>query len=295
MKLKRVWAKILGGIYSRLPFFVLTWIKAIPVRGKMRAVGKMPPIPRTHQTNMGSLRYELDLRNDVDRSIFFHLTEGEVKELVEQVQPGDCVFDVGANIGMATIPLAHATGPEGRVFAFEPDNGNLARLRQNCRLNAFENRVVIMPHAVSDHIGEAFFFPSPPEHSGWGSLAKYDDIAQDPVRVELTTVDEVVRRHKVQGIALMKIDVEGAEGEVLKGAVETLKKQVIRCLAMEINGGRLAEREILACELFHPLLEAGYEPAGPEADHVNQLIAGELPLANTFIPSAFFRPASPPA
>lgn len=106
----------------------------------------------------------------------------------------------------------------------------------------------------------------------------------------LTTIDDLLRGHQVESVSLMKIDVEGAEAEVLKGAVESLKAHRIKSIAMEINGGRLAKRGITTQALFGVLTEAGYQPYGPDADQVAQLIEEKMPLHSVFIASANFQP-----
>ncbi len=291
MNAKLKWAIFVGGVFHAMPFSLLKAIRLIPFPTKQRAVNRMRPMERTVEIVNDGLNFEVDLRNDVDRSIFFYTEKSEVMDLVGRVEVGSCAIDVGANVGKITLSLADKVGPMGKVFAFEPDEENLKRLRKNRDLNDFQQRIEVIPKAASDHPGEALFYPSPAEHSGWGSLAKYEDIAQEPIRVPLTTIDDLLREHQVDAVSLMKIDVEGAEAEVLKGAVESLNAHKIKSIAMEINGGRLAERGITAQDLFGVLTEAGYRPYGPEADQVMKLMEEKLPLRSVFIASANFQPA----
>lgn len=167
MKAKLKLAIFIGDVFHAMPFSLLKAIRLIPFPGKQRAVNRMRPIERSVEVVNDGLSFELDLRNDVDRSIFFDTEKSEVMDLVGRVEVGSCAIDVGANVGKITLPLAKKAGPSGQVFALEPDQENLKRLRKNCGLNGFEKRIEVIPKAVSDHPGEALFYPSPSEHSGW--------------------------------------------------------------------------------------------------------------------------------
>jgi FkbM family methyltransferase len=133
----------------------------------------------------------------------------------ELTRPATVVFDIGANVGIYTLLFADRVGPAGRVVAFEPAPRNVAYLRKHLALNSVSN-VEIVDAAVSDAVGSSSFDDT--ADSCAGRLE-----STGALRVRTTTID-----HFVQGSglhpSLIKIDVEGAEGDVLHGALKTLNE-----------------------------------------------------------------------
>lgn len=140
--------------------------------------------------------------------------EPEQTRLFEaHVGPGATVLDVGAHVGYYTLLSAVLAGPTGRVVAFEPSPENAAFLLRHVRINRLEN-VRVEQAAVSDRAGTARFGSG--SGSGTGHLAEAGELT-----VRTVTVDEVCAEHGLSPDAI-KIDVEGAEASVLRGARETL-------------------------------------------------------------------------
>ena len=136
--------------------------------------------------------------------------EPDQTALFERVlRPGDAVFDVGAHVGYYTLLASVLVGPAGRVFAFEPDGENLRDLKKHARINRCRN-VSVIEAAAGKVTGSALFQPGP--GSGRGQLA-----AEGTVEVPIVRLDEFARERGVVP-HLIKIDVEGAELAVLRGA-----------------------------------------------------------------------------
>jgi FkbM family methyltransferase len=139
---------------------------------------------------------------------------------------GDVALDLGANVGFFTLVSAALVGPEGRVVAFEPLPDNAAALRRNVALNALAH-VAVVEAAVSDSEGSADLTLG--ESDQVASLA-FDDRGEETIRVETVTIDAEMQR---RGLAptMIKIDVEGAEDAVVRGAIETLTthRPVVLC------------------------------------------------------------------
>jgi FkbM family methyltransferase len=141
--------------------------------------------------------------------------EPEQTRLFQQYIPaGATVFDVGAHVGYYTVLSAVLTGPRGRVFAFEPNPVNHSFLQRHVALNAFAN-VTIENAAVSDRNGTASFA------FGTGSGTGHLDEG-GALQVRTLRLDDYCARHDVRP-GFMKIDVEGAELDVLQGAGDTLR------------------------------------------------------------------------
>jgi FkbM family methyltransferase len=143
------------------------------------------------------------------RSSFFFGTYEPAQSALfcKVVKPGDVVYDIGAHFGYYALLALKLVGTEGRVLAFEPSPPNLARLYRHIELNRCSN-VQVLELAVSDREGSAHFETR--TGSGLGHLAP-----DGPVEVKITRLDGL------QGYPLpnvMKIDVEGAEVGVLRGA-----------------------------------------------------------------------------
>ncbi len=142
------------------------------------------------------------------RSNFFFGTyePAQTKLFAELVKPGDVVYDIGAHFGYYTLLGSKIAGRSGRVIAFEPSPSNLARLYRHIELNRCTN-VKVLELAVSDHEGTAHFETR--TGSGVGHLA-----ADGPLEVKLTSLDAL---KDLPAPNVMKIDVEGAEVQVLRG------------------------------------------------------------------------------
>jgi len=141
---------------------------------------------------------------------------------IEQARPGTVAIDVGANVGMFTIPLAMAVGPSGRVLTIEPSPENVERLESNIELNALEN-VVVEPIAVGDKAGRVVLqLASDPGFHSTGEIAESREV-NETMTVRAETLDEVWLRAHAPAVSFIKIDTEGSEDAVLRGATQILE------------------------------------------------------------------------
>ena len=136
--------------------------------------------------------------------------------------PGDVFFDVGANVGYYTLLASDRVGPRGRVVAFEPDLRNLSFLHRHLALNRARN-VTVLPFACAAESGYRSFEMGDTIATGHLSTRDTASGALPPgaTPVHLVCIDAMVRLLGLRP-TVMKIDVEGAELEVLRGANETL-------------------------------------------------------------------------
>jgi FkbM family methyltransferase len=158
--------------------------------------------------------------------------------LFRLVHPGDLVVDAGANIGYMSV-LAATAGAQ--VIAFEPNPSLLPVLRQN-----LEARGEVRPVALGDHRHRAaLVLPDPAVHNnGLGRLGSPADTGAVPVQVE--TLDAELNGRQV---AILKLDVEGAEQRVLDGASSSLKSQRVRHIIFEDHHG--AGSGVMTCLAGH--------------------------------------------
>lgn len=169
------------------------------------------------------LRWKLRLDHYVDREVFYHGGfERETTDwLREVIRPGMRIVDVGANFGYFTTLCAHLAGPSGHVWAFEPTRFYGDRIGPHLEMNGLTERCTLVPLALSDHDDECEITIS-------RSSATMHPVAADvPERMEtirLRRLDDVVDELKIEGVDFMKIDIDGHEPAMLRGAMRMLRR-----------------------------------------------------------------------
>jgi FkbM family methyltransferase len=133
------------------------------------------------------------------------------------VSPGDVVFDIGANLGAYTLLFGQWVGTGGRVYSFEPARDARLGLEQHVLMNGLRDRVVVRPEAISGSEGTGQFLSS--GTSGANRLTSGP--AGEGCAVRTTTIDAVCSSLGLRP-RLIKVDVEGAELDVLRGARQTI-------------------------------------------------------------------------
>ena len=154
----------------------------------------------------------------------------------EFLRPRDVYVDVGANAGLFTLTAAQAVGSSGRVFGFEPSPLMFSRLQENVALNGFRN-VSCHQLALSSGEGEAEMAVARDEHDGWSSLAgPRAGAAFKSETVRTSTWARFATENGLVGrVALMKMDVEGWERQVLLGGREVFARADAPVLYVEFT------------------------------------------------------------
>jgi FkbM family methyltransferase len=153
--------------------------------------------------------------------------EGDVEEYIKShLKEGSIFVDVGANVGYYTLIASRLVGSRGRVYAVEPAPSTAAILRLNVRLNKLDNVIIIEKAAWFTK--EKLILRIPGSDYGYASVVRGDG---KNMLVEACPLDELLQ--DVDHIDILKIDVEGAEYEVLKGAKNTLHKT--KCIVLELT------------------------------------------------------------
>ncbi len=156
------------------------------------------------------------------RSLVYGTWEPEVTSTISSiVKPGMTVIDIGAHIGYYSLLFAKRVGPNGRVFSFEPVPENFALLRKNIQLNEL-SQVQVFPQAVfSDKKEISIAVPDESPNSGEGSVIHRHGARR--YLVPAITLDSFCVPSGVRP-DILKMDVEGAEYDVLLGAKETISR-----------------------------------------------------------------------
>jgi FkbM family methyltransferase len=174
----------------------------------------------------------------------------EMALVVHVLRPGDLFVDVGANVGSYSILASGVAG--ARTLAVEPVTGTFERLRDNIRLNDLEGLIAPVHAGVGRTVGVARYSVL---HDTTNRVLHPEE-TEDAEQVPLTTLDDLLRTSEP---CLMKIDVEGYEGEVLSGAALTLSRRTLKVIIIELAGhGRRFGHDEPA--LVRQLLDLGFRP-----------------------------------
>lgn len=190
-------------------------------------------LPRSWRQSLRRRAYARQIRSDR-----FVLYEPEFHRLGDWIGPGDWVLDIGANLGIYTIRFSNLVGPEGRVIALEPVPATFELLAANCGWAQHRN-ITLLNLAASDHLHSTVIrIPRAPsgldDHFSAELVRKAEDEASAPTNaVDFVEEDRVTilgtpldclmppPPHRVK---LVKIDTEGHEINVLKGADQLIRR-----------------------------------------------------------------------
>jgi FkbM family methyltransferase len=224
-------------------------------------------------TPLGPVRLFVDL---ADHVIGLNIVRGryETEEIAlvrRLLAPGDTAIDIGAHIGFFTMHMAAAVGAAGRVYAFEPFEPNAELLERSIVENRFTERVAFRRAAVGAASGRATLtFPVETLNSGGAYLLR-DGTApltgnlQAPV--PLVALDDLDLRRPVRFI---KMDVEGAEPQVIRGAARLLQEDRPIILS-EVHPVQLERASgVTADEFFDELRQTGYQPQDLDGRPIEQ-------------------------
>jgi FkbM family methyltransferase len=207
--------------------------RRVPLRGPARLL--FSSYARTHHqpqrsvvrltTEVGDV-FDADLSSTLEWQLWaFGRYEPHFAELFSLlVRPGDRCVDVGANVGVHTVRLAKLAGQHGQVIAIEPDPEIMRRAQRNVALNGLET-VKLVNAAASDQPGEMQLYrPSPWDtNRARASLLHHPYLTGAATTVPVITLDDVCADERV---SLIKIDVEGHEAAVVRGAAATIGRNM---------------------------------------------------------------------
>jgi FkbM family methyltransferase len=216
------------------------------------------------KANRNGINYQLDLSDTIDWYIYYGFKETSRLSLYELIHEGDHVIDVGTNVGEIALNAARITGGKGRVYAFEPDPRNFKRMKENLNLNNFYN---IKPHllGLGDKIGTYTLCYVDDRNQGMNRILDATDGLQKTVEIEVSTLDKFVMENHFTKLNLVKVDVEGFEYKVLKGAEDTITK-FRPTLFVELDDENLIAQGNSAKELVEFLEKKGYSLSHAETN-----------------------------
>jgi len=222
----------------------------LPIR---RRVARYARVPHNGQTLV------VDTCDPVIGSTLYvsHEWEPNVTALFPRLDlAGKVAIDIGANLGVYTLSLSRATGPSGRVLAFEPETNALGLLRRNVALNDAKN-VTVVPVALGERKARARLAKSAVNFGNQFLLVDGESTTEEVEEVDVETLDAHCRDLPSNSIGLIKIDVQGYEAQVLRGAEKTLDANPDAWIILEVPAVD-SRRLTPAPDLVRSIVEQGF-------------------------------------
>lgn len=155
---------------------------------------------------------------------------------LKSIRPGDIVWDVGANTGLYSLFPARIVNATGWVIAFEPEPKTRRLLERNIALNKINN-ITVLSYALDRETGMKTLYPSATPNPGSHSFVQRTDykVKRKGIQVNAITGETLIRDKHVPAPNVLKIDVEGAEMNVLQGMASVLQLPTLRMLLVEVH------------------------------------------------------------
>jgi FkbM family methyltransferase len=210
---------------------------------------------------LDDLKFDLHLGNDLSLALFVEGTyePNEFAFLAERLRPGMTFVDAGANEGLYTLFGARRVGPQGRVLSVEPSTREFERLKSNVAANRLGN-VLLVRAALSDRVGTAMLQVAENRHSGQNTLGSFAYAIQlyEQSETDVIPLDVLCKRHGIDRIDVLKMDVEGAELSILRGATSMLRRHP-PIILFELFNRSLHQQQASTQEVVDLLLALDYK------------------------------------
>lgn len=218
-------------------------IKSIPQDSTKKVVNLLVRINSSYQ----KLKLYLDIEQYSQQLMWSYFSQGEFYEPEESrfldrvLQKGDTFIDIGAHIGYYSLLAALRVETKGTVLSFEPNEINYQWIRDNIALNGLNNIQVFQTVLGAENKDVQFFLNADNDggHALWDvglhSFNKKSRSRPQIITLKMSTLDDLLKDKSLTGVKLIKIDAEGAEFNILQGAIKTLKTYRIPYVICEIN------------------------------------------------------------
>lgn len=233
-------------------YFVVQWLK------KLFSVKKNQPTWRTF--NFKGIRMKVDISKSMGAAIYWRGAHDwrPIFVLKKFLKTGQTFIDIGANQGEYTLWALRKTGISGKVIAFEPMDEMFEQLLENIQLNPeYKNIVTPLKMGLSNKKGEIQLYGREGDNEGVNTIfptASHKVLIQT---IPLDSLDAQLKTLACDAVDFIKIDVEGAELQVLQGGEATLDK-FMPILLIEINGEACEAAGYQAQEILEFLFKRSY-------------------------------------
>ena len=280
MREQPLWVSCSSSAIRRLPFGRYQLANALA-----RFAG--PPFRAQLPGDLGRLSFVCDLRDTIAREVCFTgRYEPQETQLAQGLLgPGMVVVDVGANWGYFTLVCAHLVADRGRVIALEPHPRLGAMLADNVRENRLP-QVAVHRVAAGARAATAAFVGFDERDGNWGVSRAAQDAEAADFESPTVAIDAFLDECNVGRVDLIKIDIEGAEGDAIRGMTDGLAHHRYRYALVECHPHELARMGTSLAECLLPFRTAGYR--GWHIDHSPEMhrraASGAVPLGDLLAP-----------
>ena len=215
----------------------------------------MPSSPEIYVPHVGWLAHP------AGDEVALYLSQGlyEYREqafLWRYVRPGDAVIDCGAHFGLFSVLAAEAMGREGTIIAIEPNPESVSLLEANFKAHGVTGATIV-PAAAGSKTGKVPFYVGTAGKAAFSGLSSEIE-HNSTVQVDTVTLDALCTQHGLERVAFLKIDVEGAELDVLEGADEAIRAGVFPVLMVEFTEMNLDRVGASSKDLYDVIEAKGY-------------------------------------
>jgi len=197
--------------------------------------------PEIRLAELHDYKMYVNIAEPLGISSYFFQGDGTVWITSDLISAGDVCFDIGANMGHYTFYMASKVGEKGKVFAFEPQPNYFKMIDDSIKLNDhienYSNFVAVDNRALWSISNQTlkFFISENPNNSGTSSLLNHGVYVSEhkAIEVQTITLDDYLQAANIKKIKLIKIDVEGADPQVLQGASNLLSHHLVDYIIIE--------------------------------------------------------------
>jgi FkbM family methyltransferase len=253
------WVSLSASAIRTLPFGRYQLANALARFAGKPFLARMP-------ADIGGASFVCDLQDTISREVCFTgRYEPQETQLAKRLlRPGQLVVDVGANWGYFTLVCAHLVGTSGRVIALEPHPRLVAMLSANTAANALTQVDVLSLAAGAGAATRSFVgFDEQGGNSGLSRAARQSEKAD--FECETAALDALLDARGVGRVDLVKIDIEGAEIDAIRGMADGLGRHRYRHVLLECHPAELAALGATLDQCLQPFVRAGYR--GWHIDH----------------------------
>ncbi len=263
MKLRRAWGFLRKPWVEQRQSIYVRWARIFPA------------VPLPFRLPFGA--YWLARHDDLGIPLLSNSFETAELRFVEQLlRPGMTVLDLGAHHGLYTLLASKRVGDSGRVFSFEPSPRERKALKRHLKLNRCRN-VSIQEVALGSRAEETDLHVVENSAGGCNSLRQPNvEATTVAVRIRVERLDDVLAELGVEHVDFIKLDVEGGEKELLKGAELLLGRKPRPVILAEVQDVRTAPWGYAAREIIQRLHSKGFRWYAPDKDGSLQAVDANL-------------------
>ena len=205
--------------------------------------------------NVNGTKMKLNISNLVDHCVYFSTEQKALNQFIKHLNPTDTIIDIGANIGYTTLLFSKACS-SGNVISIEPSKELFQTVNDHLTLNEITN-VKCLNIGLGAEEKTVQLYKVSENNSGMNRIFEDETVPFSSESITIKTLDNIVTEQNINAINAIKIDVEGYECKVLKGAYNTLKTKH-PTLLIEIDDHNLREQQSSPDEVFKLLSDLNY-------------------------------------